>query len=177
MLGVFGLSIPSQEYDLERAICTQGHLHARVSSKFLLFFLYTHCHPHIASTISFSMFFSFFLCFLFILFRVCRRAHMQHIRTSHPPPASVSSFFMFLFFVYTHPCLHACTQCIRTPHPPSASVSSFFFCLYSSVSARTHAIPLHTRVFAHVEVHSYHNVSPYLCWPSSCTHHPILLHW
>ena len=77
VLGVLGLSIPAQEYDLERAIRTQGHPHARVSSKFLFFILYTHCHPHIASTISFSKLFIYlfiYFCFLFILFRVCRRA-------------------------------------------------------------------------------------------------------
>ena len=114
VLGVLGLSIPAQEYDLERAICTQGHLHARVSSEFLFFILYTHCHPHIASTISFSKLFIYlFLLFVYTLscLQACR---VQRIHTLHPPSASVSSFFVFLFcFVYTHPCLtHACTPAI-----------------------------------------------------------------
>ena len=138
MLGVLGLSIPTQEYDLERAICTQGHPHARVSSKFLFFILYTHCHLHIASTISFSKLFIYlFLLFVYTLscLQACR---MQHIRTLHPPSASVSSFVVLLFcFVYTHPCL---THTRTHAHLPS----------------------LYTRILANIEVHSHHNVSPYL---------------
>ena len=78
VLGVLGLSIPAQEYDLERAICTQGHPRTRASqvSFFSLFFILIAIrtlHPPSASVSYFFLSF-FFFCFLFILFRVCRRA-------------------------------------------------------------------------------------------------------
>ena len=125
VLGVLGLSIPAQEYDLERAICTQGHPHARVSSKFLFFILYTHCHPHIASTISYL--FLYFFIFAFCLYSFVSAGVLC---ATHPHIASTVSLSKFLFCLFV------------------------LFCLYSSVShARTHActpaISLHTRPCQH----------------------------
>ena len=103
MLFFFSLSIPTQEYDLERAICMQGHPQARISSKFLFFlFFFTligirTLHPALASVSS------FFFAFCLYSF-VSAGTRTQRILAS---TVSLSKFlFMFMFFVYTHPCLH-----------------------------------------------------------------------
>ena len=100
-------------------------------------------HPALASVSSF-----FFLLFFYTL--SCLQARAPNA-SSHPPSASVSSFLCLCFlFILIRVCTHARNASAHRIHHQPQWV--LFFVYNSSMSACTHAIRLHMRVLAHVEV-------------------------